>query len=80
MSDALVNWVPVDGLDALRQSVRRYKARAIGDMMLRGAGRCDCCGILLTESGDYKHANDAPDAVRCWWCRETYLDAEVSNE
>lgn len=39
---------------------------------LAGKGpRCTVCGILLAESGDDKHANDAPDAAVCWWCRET---------
>lgn len=34
--------------------------------------RCECCGIILERSGDEKHANDKPDAARCWMCREDY--------
>ena len=64
--------VPADGLDTLPQMTRHYTPRAIGDTMLRGAGRCDCCSIILERSGDGKHQADASDAGRCWWCRATY--------
>ena len=47
---------------------------------LRHASRCDCCGILLARSGDDKHANDAPDAVRCWSCRQRYGLGVVAPE
>ena len=36
------------------------------------AERCDCCSIILEHSGDDNHPNDAPDAGRCWFCREHY--------
>lgn len=38
--------------------------------------RCDRCGILLERSGDDRHANDKPDAGRCWMCREDHREAE----
>jgi hypothetical protein len=37
------------------------------------APRCDKCGIVLTRSGDDGHKeNDAPDAGRCWDCRDRF--------
>lgn len=62
--------VPIGSLPPAR-TIRTQRVDAYSRPM-RHPARCDCCGIILTRSGDDKHPNDAPDAVRCWSCREEY--------
>ena len=61
--------VPADRLATLCPNVRKPRPERLG---ANANSRCNCCGILLAHSGDDWHANDAPDARRCWYCRKEY--------
>lgn len=60
---------PREGRQISTESIARERRPR---QRVRYTGHCDRCGIILTRSGDDKHANDRPDAGRCWSCREEY--------
>ena len=81
----------LEGIEVTADGFHRWTVKARGEAKLtragfrwgrselRGVPRCDCCKILLEHSGDRTHPNDAPDAGRCWMCREEFGTGPVSE-